>query len=63
MRKKQNVPSPEPKVVKATCSICDQSWELHSPDYEEPTIMDCVRILRAALEKANIKGRRSGSVG
>lgn len=58
---RSKIPTPGPKIVKATCSECDQPWEFHSPDSGSPTLVDCVRVLRAELTKA--KGRRSGSVG
>ena len=37
-------PVPEPVVTKQICSICAEDWDEHPDD---PTILDCVEILRA----------------
>lgn len=35
---------PQPVVVATVCSLCDEPWEDHGP---EPTVLDCIRLLKA----------------
>lgn len=40
---------PEPVHTSTVCSVCGQPWASHG---EKPTVMDCVRVLKAALVTA-----------
>lgn len=41
-------PKPQPIVVRTLCSLCDEEWEAHGDD---PTTLDCIRLLKAAKVK------------
>ncbi len=46
-------PSPIPPVEsERVCSVCGLLWALHSKD---PSLEDCVRLLKAELEVAKLK--------
>lgn len=35
---------PEPVPLSLVCSLCAEPWDLHG---DEPTVLDCIRILKA----------------
>lgn len=37
-------PRPQPVVTSTICSLCDEPWESHGDD---PTVLDCLRLLKA----------------
>lgn len=41
-------PRPEPVPMQVKCSVCAQDWDKHG---DNPTVVDCVRVLKAELAK------------
>jgi len=39
---------PEPKTIRVECTVCGLPWDAHGAD---PTLEDCVRLLKAELSK------------
>ena len=37
-------PKPQPVVVSTVCSLCGEDWAEHG---DEPTTLDCIRLLKA----------------
>jgi hypothetical protein len=42
------MPKPEPVAKLTVCSLCGLDWSLHG---EKPTMADCIRLLKAELER------------
>lgn len=48
----KRVPTPKPVVVEQVCDICDEDWAEHP---ENPTVMDCLEILKTKRVKLALK--------
>ena len=40
----KRIPTPKPVVVRQVCDVCDEDWAKHPAN---PTVMDCLEILKA----------------
>lgn len=50
--------SPEPVVKSTVCSLCEFAWDLHG---DNPTTDDCIRLLKAEMQRMKIM-ERSGPI-
>lgn len=48
---KPEAPKPEPVVVQQVCSLCGEDWNGHIADDKEPTVLDCIRVLKERAAK------------
>lgn len=53
----KRVPTPKPVTVKEVCSICDGDWAEHP---ENPTVMDCLEIVKAKNVELSLKVANPG---